>query len=137
MYEGRADDKTAEHSVSLRKMQIVHSLVLRPVVCKVVVSGIGSPTFRRNVLSPSLLSKSIAGYFLGIVFDPEIEALHSAETSANLCRTTRHHILEDCTLHVFNYLRIKTEGLAHSTRIMLRPYDLYKKVMGLNLSRTS
>jgi hypothetical protein len=123
-------------------MQLVdlgsHSgLVFRPLGCNVVLSGICSPTFRRNVLSPSMPSRSITGYFLGIVFDPKIDAVHSSETSTNLYRTTRHHIPEDRTLHGFNY------SLVHTNRTILRPkwtyggksYDLYKKVMGSNLGR--
>jgi hypothetical protein len=104
MYERRSHDKaTAEHTISFTRDAVgALRFVFRPLGYNVVLFGICSPTFRKNILPPSLLSKSVAGYFLGILFDPEIEAVRSSETSANLYRTIRHHIPEDCTFHGFN-----------------------------------
>jgi hypothetical protein len=87
----------------LRYMQLMHSgpdsgLRFHPLGCNAVLFDICSSTFRRNVLSPSFLSKSIADYFLGLVFDPAIGAVCSSGTSANLYPTTRHRISEGSTM---------------------------------------
>jgi hypothetical protein len=67
-----------------------------------------SPTFRCDVLPPSLLSESdprdswaLRRTLLAYSWTMQVESVVSSETSVNLYRTTRDHVPDDGTLQIF------------------------------------
>jgi hypothetical protein len=72
-----------------------------------VYSGRGLPTFRRNILPPSLGSQIKSGK------QParKLETLRSYETSVNVCQTTSHLITEESTF----YCRYRENHKSHCT----------------------
>jgi hypothetical protein len=94
--------------------------------CDAVQSGISSSTFRRNVLLPLCC-------LLGLLFNPEMEAVLSSETSINVYQTTWRQIPEHITLQnitILSYIGCPPEISSRPTwdraRLLAQPWSTIK-----------